>query len=366
MHRSVWEYLAKNKEKLLGSFNFRDHGDTLRVEWWQIPESAKDYRIIASDGSYNYIVKDVNVIFALTGLVMKQQNRSLEDLGISYVGIIERNIYTRRIFDEFLSMWMRLAEIKSVLKVIKEEKDNYIILMDGSFASDVISPKPTERWVEHITKKSELHNIEEEIKSNIEYIRREFLSKDFVFPELADRYNENFGIFGYAQSLLLYYEYMIAIENLTNLKQPILFITKDSYSNRYVQLWEVSDYYISDQAMFNKCTSGKGFAPPLVMNLEDVKKKLMDEFVHILDIDIYETFVRFSDNAPSTYKVEILNVEDQSNIVDILGYISKISPLGYPQPLEIAHREVKISSKDMKGITDIILPFHRGARDVLQ
>lgn len=365
MHRSVWEYLARNKDRLLGYFNLRDHRDTPRVDWLEIPESLKDYRVIASDGSYNYIIRDVNVIFALTGLVMKQRNRHLEDLGISYVGIIERNIYTKRIFEEFLSMWMRLAEIKSVLKAIKEEEDNYIILMDGSFASDVISPKPTERWVEHITKKEDIQGIEEEIRSNIENIRNEFLSKDFVFPELADKYKENFGLFGYAQALLLYYEYMIAIEKLTNLKQPILFITKDSYSNRYVQMWGISDY-ISDQVMFNVCTSGKGFAPPLVVNLEDVKKKLMDEFVHILDIDIYETFVRFSDNALSTYKVEILNVEDQNRIADILGFISKISPLGYPQPLEIAHSEVKITSKDMKGITDIVSPFRRGPRDVLQ
>lgn len=370
MHeKSIYGFLANINNRgvyTLGRENMDD--EIPEVEWLPFPEDSLERPIIAVDGSYNYTIRNVNMVFALTGLAYVKIGEEFRDEGLSFVGIMEKNILRNKNLSEYLSMWMRLAEIKNLLKILRKLKDNgdYIILMDGSFISDVISPQPTYDWIKHLDVSiDEVESLENELNDLIKGIKEGFRGDDFVFISFAERFKDKrLPLYVYANSLLLYYEYLSAIELLVLRENPIFFITKDSFSSEYVKKWNLKRF-ITDQVMFNVCTFGKeGYAPPIEASLEEKKRELPPDFVNILDIHIYQTFVRFSPFSASTYKVEILNVE-RENVGSFLGYISRFSRDGYPLPLTWVHKHVVITHNDMESIAEILTPEQLSPRTPL-
>ncbi len=373
MHeRSIYRFLANIDRwgiyNLGGKGNYEEVPELDDGKWHPFPDNISEKPLIAVDGSYNYTIRNVDMVFALTGLAYVKIGDGFKDEGISFVGKMEKNILRNKNLSEFLSMWMRLAEIKNLLKILKNLDDNgeYMVLMDGSFISDVISPQPTYDWIKHLdVKYDEVEDLEGELKGLIKDIKGAFWDEDFVFVRFAERFrNERLPIYVYANALLLYYEYLSAIELLVSLQNPIFFITKDSFLSEYVKKWNVKGF-ITDQVMFNICTLGKkGYAEPIEASLEEKKRELPEDFVEILDIYIYQTFVRFSPSSTSTYKVEILNVEPE-NIGKFLGYIARLSLEGYPLPLTWVHKNVVITHKDMESIADILIPTQLSPRTPL-
>ncbi|MEO0201384.1 MAG: DNA double-strand break repair nuclease NurA, partial [candidate division WOR-3 bacterium] len=321
MHeRSIYGFLANiGKWGIYNLGGERDYEELPALDdekWHPFPDDIPERPIIAVDGSYNYTIRNVDMIFAITGLAYVKIGDGFNDEGISFVGKMEKNILRNKNLAEFLSMWMRLAEIKNLLKILKDldDKGEYMVLMDGSFISDVISPQPTYDWIKHLdVKYDDVKGLEGELKGLIEDIKGTFWDEDFAFVKFAEGFrNEGLPIYVYANALLLYYEYLSAIEFLVSLQNPIFFITKDSFLSDYVKKWNIKGF-ITDQVMFNICTLGKnGYAEPIEASLEEKKMELPVEFVKILDIYIYQTFVRLSPFSTSTYKVEILNVEPEN------------------------------------------------------
>ncbi len=369
MHRSVWEFIAKNIGGLRSNLgDISEKSSPGEIPWFEIPSADENYMVIATDGSYNYMVKSTHIIFALTGLSLVQTGigGKIKEVSIPYVGVLRRNFLRKSELDKFLSMWMRLAEIKSTLRSLEILRDRCITLMDGSFTSDIINPEPTIKWVSHLgVVQEDIEHIKKSLNGKVNYIRENLLDRDFVFLDLAGKIvKDNEKVSGYAKAISLYYEYMIAIDELKRRNIPVVFIAKDSYSSDYIKKYGIEEF-LSDQVMFSISTYKSGFSDIIHIDLSEKKRELPDEFAEVMDTPICETFIRFRDNQP-VYKVEIINTEDEDKVREILSYISFISPEGYPYPLRMVHRDVVIKTSDIAQISMEIFPFHQTSRRVLE
>jgi NurA-like 5'-3' nuclease len=362
MHSSVYENLLKgNLKGLLFSGSLSE--EFPEVDWLEFPKGNIKKPFIAVDGSYKSAVRDFGLIYVITGLALYQNGEMIKDRGLSFVDIMEKNIFRQKHLSDFLSMFMKLAEVKNLLRILRETNDDHIILLDGSFISDVITPQPTYEWVSHLgVEREELERCEEKLSEISEEIEGNFWKEDFAFVYLAENFlKESLPIRAYAVINLLYYEYLLALRKLTELKNPIFFIAKDSFSSDFVKAWGIKEF-LTDQVMFNTCTRGMlGYASPIPAILEEKKKYLPSNFVEILDVEVYQTFVRFTPDAVSTYKVEILNVPKEE-IGIYLSHIANISPEGYPFLLVKAHKEVVITERDIERIGDKLYPLTKSPR----
>ncbi|EJF05888.1 NurA domain-containing protein [Thiovulum sp. ES] len=362
MHRSVYEYLLRGGIRRF-LFSGSSTGKLPEIEWLDFPRVQIKKPMIAVDGSYKGRVVDFGLIYAITGLALYQEDETIKDMGLSFVDVMEKNLFRQKHLSDFLSMFMKLAELKNLLKVLKDSGEDHLVLMDGSFISDVITPQPTYEWVAHLgIKREEIEAYEEKISEISEEIEERFWEEDFAFLNLTESFSgDDLPVRAYAASKLLYHEYLLSLSKLTELKNPIIFIAKDSFSSDFVRVWEIREF-LTDQVMFNACTFNRaGYALPIPAMLEEKKKYLPPKFVGILDLEIYQTFVRFQPIAFSTYKVEILNVQEDE-IGPYLSYVAATSPRGYPFLLEMAHREAVITEKDIEMVGEKVFPFGKSPR----
>ncbi len=365
MHRSIYEFLLNGSLRYLLYFG-ASREDLPDIEWLEIPNEKIQRPLAAVDGSYKSAVRDFGLIYAITGLTLYQDGNVLKDRGISFVDVMEKNIFRQKHLSDFLSMFMKLAEFKNTLNILKNSDTNYVVLMDGSFISDVITPQPTYEWISHLgTEIEEIESYDEIISELSEEIDERFWKSNFAFVDLVESLpNKSLPLRAYATLKFLYYEYLLSITKLVELKNPIFFIAKDSFSSDFVKAWEITEF-LTDQVMFNICTINRaGYAPPIPAMLEEKKKYLPQKFIGILDTEVYQTFVRFKPFSVSTYKVEVLNVP-REEIGFYISYIAEISPRGYPFLLESAHRYVVITERDMDKLAEKIYPFGRSPRAYL-
>jgi len=365
MHRSVYEYLLRGNLKHF-LFSGLSEGEIPEIDWLEFPSEKIKKPLIAVDGSYKSSIRDFGLIYAITGLALYQEGEVIRDRGLSLVDVMEKNLFRQKHLSDFLSMLMKLAEVKNLLRVLRDLGGDYAVLMDGSFISDVITPQPTYEWVSHLgIEREKVESYEEKILEVSEEIERRFLAEDFALINMLEIFsNESLPIRAYIAAKLLYYEYLISLHKLTELKNPIFFITKDSSSSDFVRWWEIRQF-LTDQVMFNICTLNRpGYAPPIPSMLEEKKKYLPPKFVGILDVEIYQTFTRLKPLSVSTYKVEVLNVP-KDEIGFYLSYIADTSPRGYPFLLEMAHKSVVITERDIEKVGEIVYPFGRSPRAYL-
>ncbi len=376
MHRSVFEAIVEGRERLRSIFGESGRPD-YDPEWLPLEEGDVPHEMVAVDGSFNQSPRTSHVIVALTGLsLLFSREREPAESAVSHVDVLERGVFHRRFFDDVLGTWMRLAEIKSVLRMGPPE--DALVLMDGSFVSDVINPKPTPEWINA--------NLSEEDKEVLEGLDDELASMGLyerVVSEFNDHPFSSVHILDMAKipggkehrymalALLLYREHLEALSRLVSGGWRVVFVSKGSISNDYIRTWKYRGIY-SDQVLFSLFTRGRGYAPPLRVRLTDKedderpkKYDLGKRYEHILGVEVYQTFVRFSDHSPLTYKVELLGVPEE-DIPRIVSEIASVSPGGYPIPLEKAHREVVITYSDMDLISQAITPIEMSVREALK
>ena len=376
MHRSVFEAIVEGRERLRSVFREAERPD-YDPEWIPLEEGDVPRDIVAVDGSFNQSPRTSHIIVALTGLsLLFTREREPGESAVSHVDVLERGIFQRRFFDDVLSTWMRLAEIKSVLRM--DPPTDTLILMDGSFVSDVINPKPTAEWLNARLSEEDkevLEGLDDELASMGLYERMvgEFMEHPFASIRILDTVPIPGGKeYRYmALALLLYYEHLEALSRLLSGGWRVAFVSKGSISNDYIRAWRYRGIF-SDQVLFSLFTRGKGYAPPLRVRLTEEeegkrpkKYDLGTRYEHILGVEVYQTFVRFSDHSPLTYKVEVLGA-DKEDIPHLISEIASVSPGGYPIPLEKAHREVVITYSDMDLIAQAITPIEMSVREALK
>ena len=377
MHRSVFEAIIRSRERLARIFEESEKPD-YNPEWLPLGVSEVPGEMVAVDGSVNQSPRTSYVILALTGLsILFSKEHDPRETAVSHVDVFERGVFHRRFFDDVLGTWMRLAEIKSALRM--DPPEGILILMDGSFVSDVINPKPTPEWINANLSdedKEVLEGLDDELASMGLYDRiiNEFNNHTFASLHILDtatipgRKEHRYM----ALALLLYYEHLEALSRLVSGGWKVIFISKGSISNDYIRTWKYKGIY-SDQVLFSLFTRGKGYAPPLRVRFREEEEEgkrpkkydLGKRYEHILGTEVYQTFVRFSDFLPMTYKVELLGIS-RDGVEDILSQIAAISPGGYPIPLEKAHKEVVISYNDMELISQAITPIEMSVREALK
>ncbi len=378
MHRSVFEAILRTRERLVRFLEEKERPD-YDPQWRPLEPSEVPDTVVAVDGSLNHSPRTSHLIVALTGLsLLFSKDREPGEEAISHVDVIDRGIFRRMALDSVLGTWMRLAEIKSVLRLSPPEES--IVLMDGSFVSDVINPKPTPEWISaHLSEEDRevMEGLDDELASMGLYdrIREEFHRHSFTSLYLLDtsdtpgRKEHRYM----ALALLLYREHLEALSRLIAGGWTVVFVSKRSTSNDYIKTWDYRGIY-SDQVLFSLFTRGRGFAPPLRVRFpekegdEDPPPKkygLGKDYAHILDVEVYETFVRFSEYSPLTYKVEVVGTSEDG-VEGILSEVASLSPGGYPIPLEKAHKEVVITYSDMELISQVITPIEMSVREALK
>ncbi len=377
MHRSVFEAIIEGRARLEQKFEESGKSD-YDPEWLPLGVSDVPHEMVAVDGSVNQSPRTSHVIVALTGLsLLFSRERDPMESAVSHVDVLERGIFHRRFFDDVLGTWMRLAEIKSALRM--DPPEGTLILMDGSFVSDVINPKPTPEWINANLSEEDkevLEGLDDELASMGLYDRiiNEFNGHPFASLHILDtavipgRKEHRYM----ALALLLYYEHLEALSRLVSGGWRVVFVSKGSISNDYIRAWKYKGIY-SDQVLFSLFTRGKGYAPPLRVRFraeeEEGKRPkkydLGERYKHILGAEVYQTFVRFSDFMPLTYKIEFLGISEEE-IPEVLSEIASVSPGGYPLPLEKAHKEVVITYSDMELISQAITPIEMSVREALK
>jgi len=376
MHRSIFEAILRTKERLERFLEEKERPD-YDPQWIHLKPSDVPDTVVAVDGSINHSPRTSHLIVALTGLsLLFSRETEPREEAISHVDVIDRGIFRRMFLDNVLSTWMKLAEVKSFLKLAPDRET--LVLMDGSFLGDVINPKPTAEWIGAPLSEEDkelLTALEDELASMGAYeeIKENFLRYPFVSLYIIDNYDLPGGReHGYmALSILLYYEHLEALKRLISGGWKVLFVSKRSTSNDFIRTWGYRGIY-SDQVLFSLFTQGSGFASPLRLRPREKeegrtpkKYELSRDYEDILNTEVYETFVRFSDYSPLTYKVELLGVSEDG-IGEVLSQVAALSPGGYPLPLEKAHKEVVITYNDMELISQAITPIEMSVREALK
>ncbi|NPB04424.1 MAG: DNA double-strand break repair nuclease NurA [Thermotogae bacterium] len=386
MHRSVYEAIIRSRariEKLLGERERPDYDPP----WERLEVDGDIDELVAVDGSLNQSPRTSYLVFALSGLSLLFSKDAPRDSALSHVDILERGVFRRRYLENVLGTWMRLAEIRSVLKM--NPSRGTLVLIDGSFISDIINPKPTHEWINASfseEEREELNCIEDEIAGMGLYddLRGRFNAEDFVaFNLVNEQLNDWPRERKYlALAILLHREHLVALEHLVRSGWKLLFISKDSISHDYVDAYDFKGIY-SDQVLFSLFTRGRGFAPPMRVDVKskkyslgkrrmdlckekgDLQDDFKDEFKDLLTVEMYQTFVRFSYHSLLVYKVEGVGMGDEE-MVKLLEKVASLSPEGYPLPLEKAHREVLITYNDIELVSQALLPTSSNLREALR
>ncbi len=376
MHRSVFEAILRTRERLIRFLEEKERPD-YDPQWLPLEPSEVPDSVVAVDGSRNQSPRTSHLIVAITGLsLLFSKETEPREEAISHVDILERGIFRQMFLDNVLSTWMKLAEVKSFLKLALDRET--LVLMDGSFLGDVINPKPTAEWIGAPLSEEDkelLTALEDELASMGAYeeIKENFLRYPFVSLFIIDNYDLPGGKEHryMALSILLYYEHLEALKRLISGGWKVLFVSKRSTSNDFIRTWGYRGIY-SDQVLFSLFTRGIGFASPLKVRPREKeegrtpkKYELRRDYEDILNTEVHETFVRFSDYSPLTYKVEIIGVSEDG-IGEVLSQVAALSPSGYPLPLEKAHKEVVITYSDMELISQAITPIEMSVREALK
>ncbi|NPA80198.1 MAG: DNA double-strand break repair nuclease NurA [Thermotogae bacterium] len=376
MHRSLYEAIVEAKDRISKALR-REERPAYDPPWERLEAGGDVESVVAVDGSVNQSNRTSHTIFALTGLsILFNANGEPDESAVSYVGALDRGVFRRKRLADVLTTWMSLAELRSLLKM--DLPPRTLVLMDGSFVSDVINPKPTRNWLNlpvSDEEREQMDALEDELGGMDLYNRlvEEFDTYDFVAPNLLSTVAQFYPARGYrylALALLLHRERLEAMRRLISRGYRLLFVSKDSSSQDYIRHHNLSGIY-SDQVLFSLFTRGRGFAPPLKIDLSQQKYKLSgddedeDSYSDILETELYQTFVRLSEDYPVAYKVEFIGV-DEREIPDVLSLLATLSPGGYPLPLEKVHREVVITYGDMELISQVVVPIELNLREMLR
>ena len=266
--------------------------------------SIDDFSIAAGDGSLSK-KKYIGFYFyavASESLIYNGELNSINKVEIDTTPY-------QKFIDDKLRNKMSLFEFETAIRTIKEYNPDYYML-DGSLLGDLIRPFPFD-------------------KDNR-------LSKDENIQKL------------------------IAIRKLLDYNKKIISISKTSSKNT------IFEAKMPDIAIFDKYTSGEGFAKPFYKELNREMKHefpIENEFFRSLKFTIF--YLRLEDQK-NIIKVELPYKCDIGHVRKIISVLKRDAVEGYPYLLKKAHNDVVIKNKNIDELAKIVGLYEKSGREMLR
>ncbi len=349
MFTALLDILLSRRDMIVDKLELlmKNQKDLLRDIGWKSFSSGKnlDLLVAAVDGSMNYKQYKGFMIYAVDS-----ESVLIEDGKVSVfrqLGDVDV-LVPFWLPEERIKLYMSILEIKNAIQVLSE-KDDMLVLLDGSLSGLVIRPikySYTGLEVNHIVKKKYLDILIDEIERKNGGI----ISKNYT-PQIFEEFKDTYSIED-AQAACFYLEYLEYLVSLmylfSNFSERIIGIAKNSEDR------SIFRYAISDIAYLDMNIKSPGYVlSSKNIELKNMKRGLPVFWDFFRKLEFQVLYVKFSENGP-ILKMEIPYALREYSIEDILKTLDNTCIDGYPYPLTIAHRDVKITNKDMETITKML------------
>ncbi|RLF07639.1 MAG: hypothetical protein DRJ64_02585 [Thermoprotei archaeon] len=349
MLTAIIDSLLSRREEILGKLNvLMKQGDESALEdlnWRNFQQGkVQDFPIAAVDGSMNYKLYKGFIIYAVGSEGVLLDNDRISD--VKQLGDVDVLI-PFWLPEERIKLYMSILEMKNAIYMLVKNSRAFV-LIDGSLSNLIMRP------IRYVYSNTEINRkIEEEyfetLQDDIEKLRNSIVSKNYT-QEVFERYKDEYGV-SEAQAACFYLEY---IEYLLSLRCLL-----SKYSERIISVAKNSEdrsifkLAISDIAYLDVITKTPGFTQGENIVIKTIKRKLPVFWDFFKNLEFTVIYVRFSRGGPML-KLEIPYTLRSLSIVDILKTLQYTCVDGYPYPLMKAHRDVKITNKDMEAITKML------------
>jgi len=311
--------------------NLKDDISKLEVPWKELDITEAECGIIAAcDGSYNMKKFRPFALYAVGAEVV------IFDKALKFIKSSDLDVLYPYVFvEDRLRFYMNIYELKT----------------------DIIRPLPFKLNPNKETKKKiedkYLDKLKEMVSNNDEI---EIFAKRF-YDEIKKDYPEN------GMEALSYLEYLESLLTLHELlekhKDKLVAISKTSTSTTYFN----SD--VPDIAIFEQNSNKQGYSEPIYGEIsEKLKRKfpILDQFFRNINFTIF--YVRLEDRK-NVLKFEIPIKLEDSDILELLRKLKKISVGGYPYLLKKAHKDVVIGNLNMNHLITMLGLFDKTGREML-
>ncbi len=362
-------YKLKNDlEKIALSIDEEITEKKVKEKWHTYSPDKKFLYTIGEDGSFNkkhyigfylYSAAGYAVGFKENGDVVEE---FAGDIGITVIKKTD-------VVDSYLKMIMFLLELKSLLRLAHREKPE-VLLLDGTLSGRFITFFPKTSWFTSEEFEGKLAKLASEY---IPVLKENLLKEDIVafsdtlklsveekLLSMLGKKGTRRDILEAALSKIAYFEYLLLLYELfygLNWNPIIIGIGKTSHNTN---LFNSS---VPDIRLFYKYVDTTGFSDSLYVDLEEKKWEFSEIFeyfekdiaVKLKDTQILYFYGKY-DNGNHISLIEVYEnperkTPDFKEILDVLSYFSVG---GYPFILKKADNEVRITSKDMSLIEEIL------------
>ncbi|MEE9594223.1 MAG: DNA double-strand break repair nuclease NurA [Candidatus Hydrothermarchaeales archaeon] len=312
----------------------------LKGHWNSAKFDEKKVPIGAEDGSANHIKYRGFALYAVNALALTYDGQ-VEEHSASDIGILE--LYR---IEERLALYRAIFEFKVALKALSHAK---ILLLDGSLSSDLGSPKHPGGDLSKAEK--------EEVLAFLPEVEKRLMKEQLVAEKLSEEFKEK----RIEKTIYLeYLEYLACIFRLLEVGiDKVVGVSKTSTRSSLID-------GLPDLAVYERMSRESGFSG---LKHEPFSYKFRrrfpayDEFFNSLVFT--SCYARLVDGK-GVLLIEIPREVDDGRVINILEEMSAISVDGYPYPLRKAHREVVITSKDMRMISNSLGLIAKTGREVLK
>ncbi|MEQ9714165.1 MAG: DNA double-strand break repair nuclease NurA [Candidatus Asgardarchaeum sp.] len=349
MFEKLIEYVVERKNYLLEKLKNMEGtlSEVAPQDFWReyTPKGEIRKPIVAEDGSFNYIEYKKYLIYAVAAEAVAFDGNNLKIVTNYDVDVLIPYKFIR----DRVRFYMSILEKKVVLKLLSEKKNFDYVLLDGSIMGDIIRPAAYAHRP-NVTIKNKLRDIFfTKIENSLNSEEFSCVYAKTLYDDVIDIIgNEDIEKITAAMVYLEYLENLLTLSKLLKSESKIIAVSKRSSGNHYF------GRAIPDMAIFERYNRAAGFSfkPIKVVDIVSKKYKIAFPILESLfrNISISFFYVRFSKNS-TVLKFEIVNEDcDEDYIKEILNDLEPYIVNGYPYLLTRAHRDVKITRKEMLEI----------------
>lgn len=342
MLEETYEVIARKRESIRSEIDGLlkpSDAATIKESWKSVGINEKKIPIGAEDGSANHISYRGFALYAVNALAVVYDGQ-VKEYKASDVGIIEPYCIEDR-----LALYRSIFEIKSALRALEHSG---LFLIDGSLSSDLGTPKHTGLELSSADK--------EEVLAFLPVVEERLTQVPLVASELAVKFNEK----RVEKTVFLeYIEYLVSLARLLeNGMDKLVGVSKTSTKASIIE-------GLPDMALYERSSREAGFSE---LKKEPLSSKLLrrfpvyDEFLNSLVFT--SCYARLVDGK-GVLMIELPMEANEGEVLEVLKGMRSVSVDGYPFPLRKAHREVVITNRDMRILSNSLGLFAKTGREVL-
>ncbi len=334
LERALLEFAKRFHSDVKKRFRELEPSIVERIEWIRLDnyEQRASYGIASADSSFIIMETRLGLVYIIQGVALVHYN------GVKYirrgdVGLIEfsglyNSLGIRKIAPKkVLALYAQCLELDMLSQVMKEVDKETLVLVDGSAISFLINKFKKVMDARLCSAIQGCTSVKELIDKRLQSVAK--LSKSHITLFIAKSSGASFyGIEGYP----------------------------DLYVLEIARLHGVTPYV------------DPGFSKPIVLELEKVSRLLRVDSETLIFYGLNRmivTYMRLVRGGP-TFQLSTFSQDAVDNLRKIASALAMVSPMGYPIPLESAHRLSKLNPRVVKrGLMRMGVPIISG-REVIE